>query len=249
MPGDRRYNDREVGLILKRVAELHAREGDRTDARAMTRTEIEQVVGELGLSRALVARAAAELSVQDLRNRPVWHLGGKTDLMFEESVEGTIDEATLTLMLESLRRHLGEPGKLEREGSAQIWSTRPESGRTIHFTVVEHAGRTTLRLEERMGGTAVAAVGLPTFVIGFLAFLAAVPLKVLVGKAMLMLLLGPLVFVGALLGWLVGRGIWKGRALAREEVLGRVFTEILATADARDTARPALPAPDTDEPA
>ena len=41
---------------------------------------------------------------------------------------------------------LTTPGKLEREGGAQIWSTR-EGGRRIHFTVVPLAGRTTLRVE------------------------------------------------------------------------------------------------------
>ncbi|MCY1060033.1 hypothetical protein [Nannocystis sp. SCPEA4] len=75
MTGERRYDDREVGQILKRVAELHEREGDKADARAMTRAEIEQVVHELGISRALVARATSELAVQDVRNRPVWSLG------------------------------------------------------------------------------------------------------------------------------------------------------------------------------
>jgi hypothetical protein len=35
MTGERRYDDREVGQILKRVAELHEREGDKADARAM----------------------------------------------------------------------------------------------------------------------------------------------------------------------------------------------------------------------
>ncbi|WAS90043.1 hypothetical protein [Nannocystis punicea] len=245
MADDRRYDDREVGLILKRVAELQAGEGDRADARAMTRAEIEQVVGELGFSKALVARAVSELSVQDLRNRSVWHLGGKTDLMFEEVVEGTIDEATLTRMLEALRRHLGEPGKLEREGGAQIWSTR-EGGRRIHFTVVPVAGRTTLRVEERMPVDAGATVGVGAFLGGFLGFMSLVPLKVLLAKSLLLLLMGPLALMGAILGWLVGRATWKRVALAREEVLRRVFSEIVAVAAARDPTRPALPA-DEDE--
>ncbi|MBZ5712889.1 hypothetical protein [Nannocystis pusilla] len=245
MADDRRYDDREVGLILKRVAELQAHEGDRADARAMTRTEIEQVVGELGFSKALVARAASELSVQDLRNRPVWYLGGKTDLMFEEVVEGTIDEATLTRMLEALRRHLGEPGKLEREGGAQIWSTR-EGGRRIHFTVVPLEGRTTLRVEERMPFEARGTVGVGAFLGGFLGFMSMVPLKALIAKSLLMLLMGPLTLGGALLGWLLARATWKRIATAREEVLRRVFGEIVAVAAARDTTRAGLPA-DEDE--
>lgn len=199
MTGERRYDDREVGQILKRVAELHEREGDKADARAMTRTEIEQVVHELGISRALVARATSELAVQDIRNRPVWWLGGKTDLMFEEVVDGHVDDATLTQMLEVLRRSLGDPGKLEREAGARIWSTTTSTSRRIHFTVVEHADSTTLRLEERMSGDAGTTVGMSVFAGGMTGFMTMVPLKVLVIKAVLLLMMGPLTLSGALL--------------------------------------------------
>ncbi len=259
MSDERRYDDREVGLILKRVAELHEREGGTADARAMTRGEIEEVVTELGISRALVARAAADLSLQDLRNQPSWQLGGKTDLMLEELVPGTLDESTHTRIVEVLRRHLGDPGKLEREGGALIWSTSAQDGRQIHLTVVEHAGQTTLRLEQRMQTTAAAIVGLSAFAGGFLGFMLLVPLKVLLIKSLLLLLMGPLVIVGALLGWLAGRAMWKRSAHTHETVLRRVFSELvtvthdqkpraLAPADPPDSpdSRPAIvpPVPD-----
>lgn len=228
MTDERRYDEREVGLILRRVAELQEREGGKSDERGLTRGEIEEVVTELGISRALVARAAADISLQDLRNRPSWRLGGKTDLMFEEVV-GPIDESLHTRMLEVLRRHLGEPGKLQREGGALIWSTG-ESGRRIHFTAVEHAGRTTLRLEESMHSAAVGTVGLSGFAGGFLGFMLMVPLKALVVKSLLLLLMGPLVVVGVMLGWLIGRLTWKRSAQAREEMLRRAFTELMTVA-------------------
>lgn len=240
MTGERRYDDREVGQILKRVAELHEREGDKADARAMTRAEIEQVVHELGISRALVARATSELAVQDVRNRSVWWLGGKTDLMFEEVVDGHVDDATLTQMLEVLRRSLGDPGKLEREAGARIWSTTTSTTRRIYFTVVEHAGSTTLRLEERMHGDAGAIVGISAFAGGVTGFMTLVPLKVLVIKAVLLLMMGPLALSGALLGWLGGRALWRRRSVGREEQLRRAFGEIVALAGA---PRKALPGP------
>lgn len=237
MTGERRYDDREVGQILKRVAELHEREGDKADARAMTRGEIEQVVHELGISRALVARATSELAVQD-RNRPSWWLGGKTDLMFEEVVDGRIDDATLTQMLEALRRSLGDPGKLEHEAGARIWSTTANTSRRVHFTIVEHADTTTLRLEERMAGDAGGIVGLSVFAGGFTGFMALVPLKVLVIKAVLLLMMGPLALSGALLGWLGGRAMWRRRSVGREEQLRRAFDEIVALAAARKKVLP-----------
>lgn len=231
---ERRYDDREVGLILKRVAELHEREGDKVDARSMSRGEIEQVVTELGISRALVARAASEVSLRDVRNRPVWWLGGKTDVMFEDEVEGTVDDASLTAMIEVLRRNLADPGKLEHEGASRIWSTTTTS-RRVFLTVVEHEGRTTIRLEERMPMDARTTVGTATFLSGFTAFLGVIPLKALVAKAILMLSLGPLALAGATVGWLGGRALWKRRSQHREAQLRAAFGEIMTL------VRPALP--------
>jgi hypothetical protein len=226
---ERRYDDREVGLILKRVVELHERNGKKADARAMTRGEIEQVVTELGLSTALVARAASELSVQDVRNRPVWWLGGKMDLMFEEVVDGHIDEATMTQMLEVLRRYLGDPGKVEVEGGARIWSTTSRTS-PVHFTVVEHAGKSTLRLEEGMLAESGATVSVSAFVGGFGGFLTIIPLKAFVLKWVLLVAMGPLAAVGATAGWLVGRALWRSRSTDREDERRRIFAEILALA-------------------
>jgi hypothetical protein len=235
---ERRYDDREVRSILKRVVELHERDGSATDTRAMTRGEIEHVVTDLGLSTALIARAVSELSVQDVRNRRVWWLGGKVDLMFEEVVDGLIDEATMTQMLEVLRRYVGDPGKVEVEGGARIWSTTERTTRQIHFTVVEHAGKTTLRLEEGMLSQGGATVVVPAFVGGFGGFMTIVPLKAFVLKWVLLVAMGPLALVGATAGWLVGRTLWRRRSTDRDDELRRIFAEILALSAPRPRALP-----------
>ena len=240
MSGDRRYDDREVGLILKRVAELHEREGETADVRAMTRTEIEHVVQELGISKALVARATSELATHDVRNRPVWWLGGKTHLMFEDVVAGHIDDAALTPMLEVLRLTLGDPGELRHEAGARIWSTTSNSSQRVTLSVVEHDGRTTLRLEERMPEEAGVVVVASAVLGGFLGFFMIAPLKALVIKAVLLLLMGPLALSGALLGWLGARAIWRRRSEQREERLRRAFAAIMTLAD-EVKALPAAP--------
>jgi len=241
MADERRYDDREVGLILKRVAELHGREDETSDAHAMTRVEIEEVVTELGISKALVAQAVSEVSVQDVRNQSVWWLGGKTDVMFEQVVPGTIDEASLTRMIEVLRRTLGDPGELLAEGPSRIWSTSSRTSRRIHFSVVEHGQETTLRLEERMPMDARTTVGTSTFGGGILSFLSIVPLKVLVGKAILLLAMGPVVAAGATAGWVVGRALWRRRSAEREVALHRAFGEILSIALGANEGPKALP--------
>ncbi len=228
MADDRRYDDREVGLILKRVAELHERQGEKSDARAMSKTEIEEVVAELGISKSLVSRAVSDIAIRDIRNRPVWWLGGKTDLMFEDVINGHVDDETLVQMIEVLRRHFGDPGDLQTDGATRIWSTTSNTTRRIHFTVVQHRDTTTLRLEERMPTDARTTVGLATFAVGFSAFLTIIPLKVLVLKTILLLSLGPLVATGTLLGWLLGRTLWSRRSQSRETQLHQAFEKILA---------------------
>lgn len=234
MSGDRRYDDREVGQILKRVAELHAREGEKTDARSMSQGEIEEVVQELGISKALVARAAGELAIQGDRNRPVWWAGGKTELMFEEVVDGSVDEATLSQMIEVLRRSVGDPGQLKHEAGARIWSTTANPARWMHFTVVEHAGRTTLRLEERMDASVTVASAFLGGLVGFFAgVFAVVLLKGVVIKALLLLLLGALTSTGAIAGWAGGRARWRGRSENHEAQQRRVFAALVALAGER----------------
>lgn len=237
MADDRRYDEREVGLILKRVAELHERAEDNADARTMSGSEIEQVVNELGIPKALVARAVSEVSVQDVRNRPVWWLGGKTDIMFEDVVAGHIDDATLTQMLEVLRRHLGDPGELKVEGATRIWSTA-NSSRRIYFTVVDNGTQTTLRLEERMPVDARTTVGTVLGAGGIAGFMTILPLKVLVAKAVLLLAMGPLSLGGALAGWAGGRWLWRRRSKRRESQLRRIFAEIVTLAAPRPAALP-----------
>lgn len=230
MSGDRRYDEHEVGQILKRVAELHASEGESTDPRTMSRGEIEEVVQELGISKALVARATGELALVDVRDRPVWWAGGKTELLFEEVVDGQVDDARLARMIEVLRRSLGEPGQLKHEAGARIWTA---TRRRVHLTVVEHAGRTTLRLEERMDASVAVGSALLGGFAGFLAgIFAVVLLKAVISKALVLVVLGALVSAGAVVGWAGGRVLWRRRSAGLEAQLQRAFAAAVALAEA-----------------
>lgn len=230
---------------------MHA-DADGADGRTLTGSEIEQVVHELGIPRGLVARAVAELSVARERTRPVWWLGGKTDLMFEHVLEGTLDEAELGQMIEVLRRHFGDPGELRVEAGATLWSTKQEGSPNVHLSVVEYQGRTTVRLEERMAGAASGTVGAAMFAGGFGTFMAAVPFKVVLGKALLLMILFPGAALGATLGWLGGRALWKRWGRERELKLARTFSELVAVGERgrsdAETPGPAALAPVPDEP-
>ncbi|NVB42290.1 hypothetical protein G6O69_30985 [Pseudenhygromyxa sp. WMMC2535] len=242
MHEDTRYDEREVGLILERVAELHARELEPGDAKAMTQAELEQVVSELGISPALVGRATTELAIRDQRNQASWWLGGKTDLLYERTVPGRVSPATHARMLEVLRRRLGDPGKLVEHGETRIWSTTLATTRRVHFTVVEHEGETSLRVDERMPKDARSTVGTASFLGGFAGFLALLPLEAVLIKSLLLLFMGLMAATGASLGWLLGRRLWARRSGEREAQLREAFAELHALAERAQPAPEEPPA-------
>ncbi|PRQ02708.1 hypothetical protein [Enhygromyxa salina] len=126
----------------------------------------------------------------------MWWLGGKTELMFETSIASHVDEDALTQMIEVLRRHFADPG----------------------------------RLEERMPNDAHGTVAIRTFIAGFSGFMSIIPLKPLVAKWLLLTLLGPMTATGALIGWLIGRAVWRWRSDGREQQLRGAFSELVGHA-------------------
>lgn len=237
MSQDRRYDEKDVATILKRVAELHEREGERREGRGMSLSDLEQVADELGMSRALVARAAAEVDVAgDDAQR-----AGVPGAMLETVIEGELSTAAHDRMLEVVRRRVGDPGTLVTQGFAQIWSATAGMHR-VHLTVTRDGGRTNIRLESRGGDEAV-AMGAGGAVAGFLAgVFSLIPLKVLVAKPLMLLLIVPViaawVATGALVGWNVGRR----RRLTQSAALRSTFTEVIALAnEARRELPPSEP--------
>ena len=114
--------------------------------------------------------------------------------------------------------------------ATRIWSPTAALSRRIHFSVVTREGGTTLRLEERMEASAGAALVVSAGAGGMFGFFAALPIKFLVGKLALLLAWPPLIALGAVLGWLLGRRIWRREAGRREALLRRAFADLLTEA-------------------
>ena len=240
MAGDdeRRFDEREAGKILARVAELGERRRD--DAKTgLTRAELEDVAAELGYERALVARASAELARPESDDR-LW--GGPTRLRFEARVAGAPSQRTLEHIYDALRRAFGVPGEVSESGGATLWSAGAATSRGVFLTVREVDGETLYRLEEQMPVDARASSGVGAVLGFFIASLAMIPLKVLLGKPLLMLMILPLFVTGALAGWAVGRARWRLKSAERRAQLEDVFSDILELASAGAEEAPALPA-------
>jgi tetrahydromethanopterin S-methyltransferase subunit F len=224
---ERRYDEREAAQILARVAELGERQRDDA-AGGLSQGELEEIAGEIGLDRALVARASAELA-QPEETRA---LGGPTRLRFEARVPAVRSAAFLEEACDLLRRAVGDPGTLTETGGAQIWRSGGPQSRAVHLTVRQVGDQTLVRLEEKMAEAArvSATVGAAA---GFvLAVFAMIPLKVLLGKPTMLLFVVPLFVLGLLGGWAAGRRRWRAISAARQAELGDLFRDLLDLAEA-----------------
>lgn len=152
----RRYNEKEVGEIIKRASELQQLESTSESTTGMSLTELEQVAREAGLDPALVRRAATDLDTRVSDQKPSAFIGAPTNLALERTIDGEIPvEEYETLVLE-IQRELGGVGQVSTLGRSLVWTMqgvdrRRVSTRTVQLTVTPRNGRTTIRIEEPLG--------------------------------------------------------------------------------------------------
>lgn len=145
-----RFDDEEVGLILRRAAEVQA-------GRSMTLAELETAAAEAGIDAALVRRAAAELRTRhDTPEVSGGGVFGPTALVYERRVPGTIDATAWEEVLSEIRRRTKMDGSVEQLGKELVWTSAKRGGpaRDVRVVVSARRGRTIVRVEERTGGLA-----------------------------------------------------------------------------------------------
>lgn len=156
-PGaERRFDDREVGLIIRRAAELQRSELARTDPGGMSLAELEQVAREAGLDPALVRRAALEMDVAP-PSRASALAGAPTRIVLERVFEGELPERAYESLVTAIRRLTDDQGQVSTIGRTLSWSPSSfgaghhATPRRLLVTVAVREGRTELRIEERFG--------------------------------------------------------------------------------------------------
>ncbi|MEP6857850.1 MAG: hypothetical protein ABI994_05650 [Gemmatimonadales bacterium] len=162
---ERRFNEEEVALIIKRAAELQQTEQTNNDpGNALSLTEVEQIAGEAGIDPRLIRRAAVGLDKPTEITRPSPWLGSPTRLVFERVVDGEISTEEFEPLIAEIRRTFGDNGLPSVLGRSLAWSSRMggrrrSSGRNIDVSVVTRGGLTTIRAEEELGNLAGALFG------------------------------------------------------------------------------------------
>ena len=162
---ERRFNEEEVALIIKRAAELQQTEQVENDvSNALSLSDVEQIAREAGIDPKLIRQAALGLDKPSTTVRPSPWIGAPTRIVFERAVDGEVSTDEFEPLIAEVRRTFGDNGVPSVLGRSLAWSSssgrrRRGRGRQVDVSVVVRGGLTTIRVEEEMGNTAGALFG------------------------------------------------------------------------------------------
>ncbi|MEP6508156.1 MAG: hypothetical protein ABJC63_08005 [Gemmatimonadales bacterium] len=163
---DRRFNDEEVALIIKRAAELQqTQQANEEPSNALTLAEVEQIAQEAGIDPKLIRQAAHGLERPAEITRPSPWLGAPTRLSFERVIDGEVPVDEFESIINEIRRTFGDNGVPSVLGKTLAWTSsyqggrRRNNGRMVNVNVVSRSGATTVRVEEEMRNVAGALFG------------------------------------------------------------------------------------------
>jgi hypothetical protein len=198
---DRRFDEREVALILQETAALQERADRAGDARpggallparerGLTLTQLEQIAGEAGLDAALVRRAAASVDARRTASRGNRFLGAPLVIDIERTIDGELTAEAHEALLEAVRRATGELGEVTSLGRQFGWKGKVEGGKA-QVAVSPVGGRTVVRVRVQLDDdalgifmlTGVMGGGIGGVLSGFMAATLLGPVGALVGVA------------------------------------------------------------------
>jgi predicted Ser/Thr protein kinase len=118
---------------------------------------------EAGIGERYVARAAAELGfaspapndatgpavVDESPTGSPW-AGAPMTILFEVEVPGEVPESELYILVDTIRRRLGDAGHVGTIGRSVSWSSAIKN-RRVQISIVPRHGKTMIRIDERLG--------------------------------------------------------------------------------------------------
>jgi len=150
---ERKFNEEEVALIIKRAAELQQTEPTNQDtSNALSLTEVEQIAGEAGIDPKLIRQAAVRLDQPAYTTRRSPWIGAPTRFVLERVVEGELPVDEFEPLIAELRRTFGDNGDPILLRHSLVW--RKQSPR-IDVSVVPGGGVTTIRVEQELRDIAI----------------------------------------------------------------------------------------------
>ena len=147
---DRKYDDKEVGEILKAAAEMQS--GTATSD-GMTLNELKRVAEEIGIKSDLIGQAAIELD-----SSPKGKSKNKSDaLLVEQSIQGELTVESWEDLVNEMRRNTGQPGKIEIRGDSREWIGSSDVG-SMMLSATSRRGRTRIKILGDTSGTTALAI-------------------------------------------------------------------------------------------
>jgi eukaryotic-like serine/threonine-protein kinase len=133
--------------------------------------DVRDAASEAGIPERYVSRAAAELGlalgaptdapdralVDDTPHASPW-FGAPMSILFEVQVTGEVPDSEMYVLVETIRRRMGDPGHVGALGRSVSWSSDNKS-RRLQISIVARHGQTTIRIDERLGQLAGALYG------------------------------------------------------------------------------------------
>ncbi len=122
----------------------------------ISREHVERAAEELGFVRG--ARPRSDVSVAPIQHRPLLTpLFAAPFRLYEEAeIDGEVSPDDYDIIVDIIRRTFGDDGNVGTFGKTLTWTTRSQAkkGRNVFVTIIPRAGRTRIRLEERLGSIA-----------------------------------------------------------------------------------------------
>jgi hypothetical protein len=151
----RRYGDKEVGLILKRAAELQRLEpASGPEGSGLTVAELEEIAAEAGIDPAHLRRAAEEFEAAGAGLHAEGSeklVGAPLTIRLERSLPGELSESGFERLVPEIQRVADGHGQASLLGQTLTWrSISANSERSLQVTVSSRNGRTRILIEERL---------------------------------------------------------------------------------------------------
>jgi hypothetical protein len=143
--GSRRFTDREVAIVLRKASELEEHD-DEIGGGGLSLTELEEIAGEVGISRTAVAKAVEKLDGQAHRGSLL--AGGPLAHRAIRAVEGELHEEGLARLVRHVDGGSDAVGVVSEALGATRW-TAADRFRTTQVSITPAAGETTIQVVER----------------------------------------------------------------------------------------------------
>jgi len=243
----RRYTSQEIDEIVRRASELEA---SNPTGGAMTLGGVEALAAEVGIAPEVVRQAAGSMAgvstpADALRPPGNPWVGSPTTLLLERVVEGELPEVEYAVLVDEIRRVLGQPGQVSQLGRSFAWSTvrgGGQSTRNIELAVSVRGGRTRISLRESLSPLVGAVFG------GIGGGVGGGGIGAVIGLTLGAAGLAPIALVAVIPVWfsavyVVARTVFTSTARRREKELTGLADRLAALTAELVPARPGLPPP------